>query len=314
MHSKWQIWDFFSSFPRDHLATFEGVLFFNAFDPLCQRMVKDFLFRNIPDKTIHHKLASDIDRDWLEEEFQTLSLFGNADSFYIHQAQDLNADLLAHIQKLEITGRFLILSFDSENTGWKKATKDPATQTLVIEAPRFWETNKLLDFVCSYLKLPLSYEAKTWMLESLENDFSSLYNSAYLIKLNHPEAKEISIQDIRAILSVEKLDQFELASLYSRKKHRQFFEKLIPHLGDFEKMRSLCNFMQSHLIKMADTSYLSAKPRLTQYDKDIQSTSKLWKSEELVESAMFFNEWEILSKKKDGHLWHLLKLSSERTV
>lgn len=315
MHSKWQIWDFFSSYSRDSLKSFQGILALNTFDPICLKLVKDYLIRGLDnDQIIHYKMASEVTKSWIEEEFQTLSLFGNTESFFIHQAHDLSADLIEMLTSSEVSGRFVILSFENELALWKKIVKEGRVSTLTIESPRFWELNKLLDFVCNYLRLPLSYDSKTWILEALENDLGTFYNSCCLIKLNYPDAKEIGLKEVKELLTVEKLDQFLLASLLARKKDKQFYEKLISLEGNFDKMRDFFRFMQSHLIKMADTSYLAQKPRLTQYDKDLQNTSKLWKELELVEQIEKFNKWELLCKKKDSHLWHELKEAHLRSL
>lgn len=100
---------------------------------------------------------------------------------------------------------------EEDAQGWKLST-------LHVEAPRFWELNKLLDFVCTHLRLPLSYDAKNWILNSLENNLSTFYNSCCLIKLNFPDAREVSLNDIKELLTLEKLDQFALASLFARKR------------------------------------------------------------------------------------------------
>lgn len=314
MHSKWQIWDFFNSYNRDTLRSFEGILALNTFDPICLKLVKDYLTRGMTDKIIHYKMASEVTKAWIEEEFQTLSLFGNSESFFIHQAHDLPADILELLSSLEVSGRFILLSFENELTAWKKLVKDGKMGTLVIESPRFWELNKLLDFVCAHLRLPLSYDAKTWILDALDNNLGTFYNACCLIKLNHPEAREVNLADVKELLTLEKLDQFQLASLVARRKHKEFYEKLVSLQGDFEKMRGFFNFMQSHLIKMVDPSYLGKKPRLTQYDKDIQSTSKLWKASELIEEIDKYNRWELLCKKKDSHLWHEIKEAHLRSL
>ena len=309
MHSKWQIWDFFSSFDRSFLKHFNGVIALNTFDPLCLKLVKDFLIRGSEGRVLHHKLASEVSRSWIEEEFQTLSLFGESDCFFVHQAQDLSTELMELFSAQELTGRFVILSLESEGAVWKRILKENKIESLQIEAPRFWEINKLLDFVCAYLKLPLSFEAKNWILNSLENNLSTFYNACSLIKLNHLEAREVGIELVKELLTLEKLDQFAMASLYARKKNSDFFERLVSLEGDFDKMRAFFNFMQSHLIKMADTSYLAAKPRLTQYDKELQSSAKLWRSTDLMKEIARFNHWELMSKKKDRLLWHELRES-----
>lgn len=315
MHSKWQIWDFFNTQSNSSiLRDAEGIIALNTFDPVCLKMVKDFLVRGMGERTLHYKLSTEVTKPWLEEEFQTLSLFGNSESFFIHQANDFNADMVDTISGLDVSGRFLLLSFENEQATWKKVVKEGKIATLVIESPRFWEFNKLLDFVCSYLRLPLSFDAKTWILESMENNLTTFYNSCCLIKLNFPDAREVSLNDVKSLLTLEKLDQFALASLLARKKHKEFFEKLVQLEGDFDKMRGFFMFLQSHLVKMTDPSYLAGKPRLTQYDKDIQNSSRLWKQEELVKEIQLFNRWEMLSKKKDSCLWHELKQSYLRSL
>lgn len=308
MHSKWQIWDFFSSYNRDTLKTYEGLLALNTFDPFCLKLVKDFLTRGLgDDKPLHYKISGELSTDWVQEEFQTLSLFGNNESFFIHEAQSIDTDVLDALTASDVSGRFVILSFENEQTTWKKLVKEGKVATLLIEPPRFWELNKLLDFVCQHLRLPLSYQAKNWILEALENDLGTFYNSCCLIKLNHPDAKEVSLDQVKELLTLERLDQFQLASMLARKKNKEFYNKLIQLEGDFDKMRDFFRFMQSHLIKLMDTSYLAQKPRLTQYDKDLQGTSKFWKEEEITTQIELFNRWEILSKRKDSHLWHELK-------
>lgn len=307
MHSKWQIWDFFSSFDREHLRSLDGLLALNTFDHLCLKLVKDFLMRGAGDRVIHYKMANEVTEAWIEEEFQTLSLFGNADSFFIHEAQNLKPDILDILSKADVSGRFVILSFENEQASWKKIVKDGVVPQLVIEAPRFWEINKLLDFVAQHLRLPLSYDAKSWILDALENNLATFYNACCLIKLNHPETREVGLNEVKELLTLEKLDQFQMASLIARKKEKDFFERLVQLEGDFEKMRGFFMFMQSHLIKMVDTSYLNKKNRLTQYDKDIQGTSKLWKFHDLMDLIKQFNQWELLCKRKDSQLWHEIR-------
>ncbi len=307
MSSKWQIWDFFSSYKRDTLGAYEGLLGLSTFDPTCLKLVKDFLLSGAGERVVHYKMASEVTRAWIEEEFQTLSLFGNSESFFIHQAQDLPAELLDLLAKAGVSGRFVILSFETESPAWKKIVKEGKLETLTIEPPKFWEPNRLLDFTAGYLRLPLSYEAKAWILDALENNLSSFYNACSLIKLNHPTEREVSLPQVKDLLTIERLDQFQLASLFGRRRKRDFFEKLVALEGDFEKMRGFFNFLQSHLVKMADTSYLNKKPRLTQYDKDLQGSSRLWKKEDLVAEINRFSDWEILSKKKDPMLWHKVR-------
>jgi len=313
MLSKWQIWDFFSSNYRETFRTSQGIIALKTFDPISLKLVKDSLFRDFTKKEIFHKVGSEVTKSWIEEEFLTLSLFGNLDNFFIHQSNDISSEAWDLLSRVEITNRVLVLSFENETGIWKKLVKEGKVPCLIIEDPRFWEYNKLLDFVCHYLKLPLSYESKGWILDSLENNLGSFYDACYLLKINFPEASEIKLSQVKELLVLEKLDQFQLASLFSRKKHQDFYNKLVGLEGDFEKMRLFFMFMQTHLIKLMDTSYLSQKTRLTQYDKEVQSTAKLWATSDLSMYLDLFNHWEILSKKKSSNLWTEIKLHQLRT-
>jgi hypothetical protein len=312
MHSKWPLWDFFSAHNRELLKGRDGLLAVNTFDPVCLKLVKDFLTRGLGDRSLHYKMAAEVSRGWIEDEFQTPSLFGNAESFFIHQAQDLAPDLVDQLTGAGVTGRFIVLSFENELAGWKRLVKEGKVPTLVIEPPKFWETGKLLDFVCAHLRLPLAHEAKTWILDALENNLTTFYNAACLVKLNYPDAREVSLADVRELLTLERLDQFQLASLFARRKFPEFFEKLVALEGDFDKLRGFFMFMQSHLVKMADPTYLGQKPRLTQYDKELQSTARLWKEADLLREVERFSGWELLCKKKDPQVWRLVKTAALR--
>lgn len=313
MHSKWQIWDFFSSNYRETFNSTQGILALKTFDPISLKLVKDNLLKCFDKKQVFHKVGSEITKTWVEEEFLTLSLFGNVDNFFVHQSNDINSEVWDLLSNVEINNRIVVLNFENDSGIWKKLIKEGKISSLIIEEPRFWEFNKLLDFVCHYLRLPLSFESKGWILESLENNLGSFYDACYLLKINYPDVSEIKLSQVKEILVLEKLDQFQLASLFSRKKHQDFYNKLINLEGDFEKMRSFFMFMQSHLIKLIDTSYLTQKSRLTQYDKEVQSTSKLWSTSDLRAYLELFNHWEILSKKKNSSLWTEIKLRQLRT-
>jgi DNA polymerase III delta subunit len=173
--------------------------------------------------------------------------------------------------------------------------------------------NKLLDFCCQYLKLRLSLDSKNWILEVLENNLPAFYNACFLLKLNNPGSHEIGLPEVQKLLESDKVDHFMMASLFSKKKKKEFYRRITSFQSDFDKMRNLFLFMQSHLLKMVDPSYLSLKSKLTNYDKEIQTTSKLWTVDDLLKEIARFNKLEILSKKKDSNLWHELKVDFFRS-
>ena len=58
--------------------------------------------------------------------------------------------------------------------------------------------------------------------------------------------------------------------------------------------------MQSHLLKLSDTSYVGTKKNLNSYDKKIIAQSKLWTKSELHVSIRSFSKLQIEAKKGVG--------------
>jgi|GEM_PF-4985062 len=299
MRSNFYIQDFFQAVPSDYFHGKEGIFIVDTFDPISYKLVKNHLCQNI---VFHHKNFDEVTKDWIESEFQNLGFFNQNDHFFIHQADRIKIDLLRLIVQLQITGRVIVLSFDGSLDLIKKLEKDSQLTSLIIDPPRFWETQKLLEFCFQHFRLSLTHEAKEWMMNFIPADFFSYYNSCAILDLNFQHEKKIERLDVETVLKKEKFDQFELAQLFCRKKMKDFTARLLEVETSFEHYRSLFNFMQSHLIKVKDPSYLKSKPKLSQYDKDIQQFHQVWRQDELLKWIEFFNNLEILAKKKDTSL------------
>ena len=134
----------------------------------------------------------------------------------------------------------------------------------------------------------------------------SFYQICNLLKLNHGNSKVV-VADLKNLVVADKFDQFILASLLSKKKYYDFYTRLIELNHDFEKLKDLFRFLQSHFIKLADISFLDEKNRLTQYDKEIQKCSSLWTKNEIFEIISLLNHFEILCKKKEEDIFRIFK-------
>jgi len=303
MHSKWQLWDALRNIESNYLSAFNGVLILLTPDPISLKIVKDHLFKTKKNRQILHKSASEIDKNWLVDEFEALSFFQNNDCFFIHQAHELNFDILDKISGLQLTDRFLILSFESQGPLWKKISVIKSFSILEIDPPKFWESQKLLDFCLNYFKIALTYQAKIWMLDSLENNLLSFFQACSTLRINYLDEQQLDLEMVKKHLVVDKVDLFHLASLISKRKNRDFFMAISQSEQDFDKMRDIFRFLQSHFIKLADLSFLKNKPRLTSYDKELQAASSLWTEKEIFERIKLLNDLEILAKKKSSELW-----------
>jgi hypothetical protein len=256
MHFKYQLWDFPNQFKADFRTDFDGVLAINTFDDVSLKIVKENILRHFSKEKIIYKIANEIKKDWIQDEFETISMFKDSESFFIHQSDDFSRDFIDLIGNIKISSRLVILSFQKKQATWKKLHQDSKIVTLSIETPKFWESNKALDFFCRYFSLQISYDAKSWMIEIFGNDLASFYNACFLLKINHPLPENLSLTHVQKHFVNERVDHFLMASLFSRKKMLDYYEKIILVQNDFEKLRSFFSFMQSHLLKVLDPSYL----------------------------------------------------------
>lgn len=303
MHSKWQVSDFFSSFPAGGWSSLQGRAVLLGFDPLSLRLLKEHILQGVSQRPLHIA-GSDIKADWVDDQFRSLGLFGNTDSWVIHSPDDAPAAVKEMLLQddLMLDGRTLAFAAHSESPFIKKLLKKTDTSLVQIEAPRFWETAKLLDFLCSFHHLPLRNDAKQYLLQAVENEFMDLFDACRLIKLNYPESKEVSRPQVEELIGVERLDQFALASDMAKKAWKPFFDRLLSVEGDPERMRQVFGFLQGHLLRLADPSYLKDKARLSQYDKEIQAMGKIWRPNEVKETLRRFTGWELMARTKDPML------------
>ena len=302
MHSKWQIWDFFHSYPRGTFNELQGKVVLQAFEPLALRMMKDHLLAGIEEKP-KFLAGNEITMNWLEDEFQALGLFGNSTSYIINNPDEMNINCKDFLLRddLLLDGRRLVFAFYSDSPYLKKLLKSQVS-SVVMESPRFWETDKLIDFLTRYFRLPLDFEAKKLITGAVEQELSSLYDIFRLIKLNYPDKTSVSYEDVKLLINQERLDQFALATDLAKKKYAQFFERLLSVAFEFDRMRFIFSFLQGHFVRLADPSYLSAKARHSQYDKEIISLSKGWSSPEIVSLLNTLQHWEMESKMKSSTL------------
>ena len=305
MHSKWQLWDFFQSYPKGSWATLSGRVVLQAFDPLSLRLMKDHLLAGVAPESRPKQIAgSDARPDWIEDQFLSLGLFGNSESWIINSPDEMTTaakDVVLR-EDLMLEGRALGFAFHNDTAYLKKVLKAPGVSHIQLEAPRFWETAKLVDFLCVLFHLPLNHDAKQYLLQAVENEFMPLFDVFRLVKLNHPESRQVSLAQVKELIDVDRLDQFALAQDMGKKAWRPFFERLLSVEMDFERLRFILMFLQSHLMKLADPSYADGKARLSKYDQEIVTLARGWRPEEVRALLGQLQAWELATRTKDPFL------------
>ncbi len=304
MHSKWQIWDFFGARPEGIMKTKNGLYSFCAFDPYALMFVKDCFPKEVFENSqLPVLLGKELTVDWLEDNLCTLGFFGNSGSYLVQQAEEIPAAAQAFLleRDIDLSERYFILFFGKKNSFYEKLVQKEGDH-VEIQEPPFWHINKFLDFLLDFHQLRLNYDAKTFLLSAVENTCASLVSVINLLKLNFVDHVELRLEDIRPLVPVVRVDQFGQASLLSAKKFKIFYEKLLETHLETEDYIKLFFFLQSHLAKLLDPSYVQNKQRPSKYDQEILRNSRLWQAEDLLVEMRRFSHWCLLAKSKSPDL------------
>ena len=317
MLSKWFPWDFFKHNPSIIDQNTKGLYAIEVFDPYLEKMVTFRL------KSYGHKfnniVGNEVTPDWLSSKFKELDLFSfnqetqtEETSFWlVLNAGDIPKESRQLILEKEInfSSHVFVLSFAKKNTFFEEIAKVKEFTALKMEEPRFWETSKYLSFLCDQLKINIDSTVQQYLLESVPNYTQDFIQALSKLKRfnNKWGSDKAQLKLLKELILKTRVDQFELASKFSQRNKIYFYKSLIDTELDYDSLRSLFNFMQGHLLKLYDPSYMQKKARLSKYDKEIDAHSKLWKQSELLDEVDHFTEFEILAKKKSESLLTLMR-------
>jgi hypothetical protein len=172
--------------------------------------------------------------------------------------------------------------------------------TTKVEAPRFWEQGKYLTFLAREMGVPLGNDVHSYLLSAIENNTSEFVHALRTIRQHSDNlSSPMSLEQVRDLVSETRVDQFALASLFGKRDKKSFFKSLIEIELDFDALRMLFGFMQGHLSKIMDPSYIQKKSRPSKYDREIEMHSPLWNQSELSEDIHQFSSLELMAKEKN---------------
>lgn len=315
MRSNWTPWDLVKARPQVLDSNQQGIVAIHSFDPYIEKI----FLKRIPQKgQLIPVLGSELTLEWIDRNLSTMDLFGAGESYLVMCAEDLpngTKELLLQNQ-LVIDGRLIVFLFSKSGVFFDKWSKNGQGEFIKIEAPKFWDSRKLLDFLARELSVNLPYDLSSMLLETLNTDDSSeLYHFLEMLKVYSEIDVPPSCTMAQDLLGNKKLDQFRLSSLFCQKRWEQFWPPLAEEEYTFDQLRSLFFFMSSHLFKVYDPSYAQGKGKLSKYDQEILAYSKKWDRKELLRYIRLFSQLEQRCKARDEGVIQdirLAYLSSQR--
>lgn len=308
MLSKILPWDFVSKFPTTIANTAHGINAFLIDEPYLERVVLD----QLPKKEIKFSLYSgtEITRDFIEEQFVNLSLFGGNDPLLIINAEGIPAASLELLVQLEIdwSERLLVLCFSKSSKAILEFLKNKKVAAFELESPRFWEGAKLWQFCQRSRGMNLDGVTARFALENLEHNFESFYWLLDTIKINFPDGK-VDSKLLQELVTKERWDFFQLTDSFHHSP-KVFFDEILKKEIDFEWVRALAAFMQTHITKILFPLELQTKEKLTKYDQTILEMSEKLDRNMMKYFLGFFSEIEVMAKSSDANLVNRFRLET----
>lgn len=310
MFFKGAVWDILSKRPTVLSENEKGLWVLSVYDSYIERILMGKVPKEYFDgeglKVINGR---DLTVRWLEDNIKTMDFFSTNTSYIVLLASEMNKSVSDYLinEDIDWGERFFILSLGSESALTKKLEKKNC-HGVVIEPPKFWEGQKLLQFLCSEMKVSLPYDVQAHIADSVPNEPGPFIQCLKSIKLLHAGGGQPSLTQVKNIIDKGKIDQFKIANLYGEKRWNDLFQEILDHISDFDGLVSLFRFLQGHFIKLADISYMNKKSRLTKYDKSVKAQSGLWTAEEISEELAFISCCETWSKTKSAQLVNEVRL------
>lgn len=313
MLSKFLPWDFIQKFPKSIVQKKTGIHAFMIDDPYLERVILDNLPRDPEGLKFSLYSGNEFTRDFIEEHFINLSFFSESDHILIMNAETIPAGSIDFLlaSDIDFNERFLLFFFTKKgnkhfNELAKSKNKD--VEAIELEMPRFWEGAKLWQFAQKARSVSFDSSITRFALENLEHNFESFFWLIDTIKLNFPDGK-IDLNKLSELIKKERWDFFELIEVFNRSP-KLFFGELLKKEMDYDWMRAMSAFMQTHLVKILFPEEIKEKAKLSKYDQSVLEMSEKLNRGLVQYYLAFFSELEIMAKSSDVFLIDRLRLEA----
>jgi len=313
MRSKMLPWDFILKYPKTIDIDQFGLYSFLVDDAYLERVLFDRLPKADFKFTIYsgHKFTI----DFIEEHFINLSFFSESDHILIMNAETIHAASFEFLlnEKIDLIDRFLLLFFTKTSKNYTELAKAKNDNyfSIELEMPRFWEGAKLWQFTQKARGVNFDGTVTRFALENLEHSFESFFWFIDTVKTNFSDSK-IDINKLHDLVKKERWDFFELIEIFNHNP-KLFFLEILKKDMDFDWMRTMSAFMQTHLVKILFPKEIEAKSKLSKYDQSVLVMSKKLNRNLVQYYLNLFSELEILAKSNDVFLVDKLKLETLKT-
>lgn len=301
MSSKWRPWDFLKHHPQVIDTDKKGLTVVYCTDPFIERMLRNKLdFKSWDGQPAITVSGMELSIDWIKENFMSLSLFGGDQAVCVVQGNSITASVKTFLMESQIAdgSRHIVFFINGDKkffNNWEK--KSDGGDFLEVEDPKFWELGKLLTYFADGMSMRLPMGIHDYLMEAVPHKSADFVNTLKTIRLNFGTGP-YKLDQVKSIIPATRLDQFRLATLLGKRNLVEFYRELEKINLDFDEQIGFYKFLQGHLLKLMDASYVDKKPRPSKYDKEIQAHCVLWNQVDLQKVIRNFSKLEIQAKRK----------------
>ena len=298
-------WEYLSELKKDFVSI-PGLYGFSCSDPYVSKIISQYLTSG---SSFQVKSADEITREWFEDTIGGYDLFASEQSFKIMNGDDLKNISFFTEEHREWGDNKILVLFKNDKKNFKSLAGVWPENFFKVTTPKPWQANRLIDFYLKSMNLTLDRTIIEFLSEALPYESALYMNAIKTIFLHARPGMKLDLNFVKNLISSQKLDYFQLADTWMSGNKKLFFKNLIP-LHSFDEMMKLSMFMQSHLIKLIDPSYLDEKSNPNQYDRKILKNSKETARAEWEKDLRLFAEIEILAKQKSPQIESFIKSRS----
>jgi len=296
----WEIGSF------DQYKKDRGIVLIESPDPYLERL---FLFRLKRDWSINNSrslLTAELNDEWWED-FATPTLF---QSELLPTLFFTSESALTKLKSILLRRDFpdVLLLFSLEEGMLAKVTPPEGALQIKVFPARFWEGDRLLQFLSAEMRFPLTNQFQDFILETIPHTTQDFVEAIKIIRQLNLGQGRYSTSELKGMLGMKRFDRFNLSSLLSRQKWLEFYSTLLNSELDFEESTSLFAFLEGHLLKLATPQALREKKKLSKYDREILDCAPLWSSLKIRDFLLRLGKWSMLAKSKSFKLKEELRL------
>ena len=215
--------------------------------------------------------SSHISKDWIEDKFTNLDLFGSNGPIIIFDCELISKSELTYLKEIAEGGdRQVVLLFN------KDLAKKWNGNALKIKKAAFWEGEQIFNLLSQYYEVTLSDDALSLVRNHLDSNAQRAFSLISMLKSFG--GKQVNFEEIKSLIPPSNIDQFKLVENLNNKNLKAFYRDL-SGVTSFEEATSLINFSISHLVKFIGPHGEDMKKN--KYNRNIVQASSRWNEQEL---------------------------------